>query len=502
MSDGRSRVHSRPRLKAAKRAKPGVQAERAGRSHGGKVRIRGHQRQLAQDQGAADLNALRERAASGDKEAVSALRQREQVAKKTAKQKTAMIGQLQGLRQQRETLINSTEYKDLQRTRDLGGELSEKQLKKLASYDSQHKNLGRAVFDLEGKIYDISAKSDLESTAASGSGDRPFRGFSKEEGEHAGMFEARAREKASAAEKAAIDKLEAEWRAREKQRTERNPRQPEQPQPKQTEAGTDQAAPAKDGAFGTNADGFVTSTNGHPIHFGHQRDAGWWILKKGNKQSSNQVFEIANHPSGKGFTVRETHKTEGPGTGGKQEGGGPKQEGPGGPVAVRGDEPRPEGKTNQQAEASKPEVMAAARKVGDSKVVGKKPVRERARPVRDLLTTLRSYGGINPLYRADITGENKGAYGNLFRKGGMGLDEVAQRMYEDGFLDNTHMEDPNSHPGDHAAELIRRALNGERILNAEDQIAAHGREQAADYRDNLLSKWPKRASSSRRIRAS
>ncbi|MGH8513262.1 MAG: hypothetical protein ACREV8_04855, partial [Gammaproteobacteria bacterium] len=391
---------------------------------------------LAQDQGAADLNALRDRAAAGDGQAKAQLRAREATAKKAATQKGAMIDQLQGLRRQREALADSQEYTELKRIRDLGQELSDKQRKTLDGYDKQHERLGNSIFKLEGKIYDIGAKADLESVAASGRGDRRFRGFSKAEAEHAEMFEARAREKASKAEQEAIDRLEAEWAARETQRTQRDPRQPEQPQPKETPAGTSEATPVRDGAFDTSADGFVVSTNGNPLHFPHQRDAGWWILKTGNKQSARQVFEIANHPSGEGFTVRETHKADGPG--GKQEGGA---------VAVRPESGAPKSETNQGAEPSNPvkkqeaaPISMPARKASDTKTVGGK--RERAKTIRDVLTVIRSAGGIDPYYRSGIVGEKKGSYGNLFRKGGMGMDEVADLMHRENFLDASHMDDP------------------------------------------------------------
>jgi hypothetical protein len=436
---------------------------------------------MAQDQEAADLTTLREKAAGGDKGAQATLRQKEVVAGKAAKQKTVLIDQLQGLRQQREAVANGNEFKTLKRTRETGGTLDAKQQKKLDSYESQHAKLGDSIFKLESKIYSVGEKSDLASVSASGKGDRPFRGFSKEEGEHAGMFEAKAREKHAAEERASIDELEAEWAAREKQRTERNPRAPDQPQPKQTGDGTPDAAPVRDQAFDTNPDGFVVSTNGNPIHFGHQRDAGWWILKKGNKQSARQVFEISNHPSGKGFTVRETHKTDGAGPGPKQEGAGPKQEsaGEGGAVAVRGESPRPEPGVKQEAPAPKEEPKPAPKQKKTSEP------RVRAQPARDLLQMIRSWGGIDPMYRQGITGQPKG-HGTIFREGGQDLGDIATRMYEDHFLDQTHMEDPATHPADHASALIRRALNGEEILNANDLAEQSARGEKADYKQHLV----------------
>ncbi len=59
------------------------------------------------------------------------------------------------------------------------------------------------------------------------------------------------------------------------------------------------------GAWPIDGNGFVVSDKGTPIKFGNQKDAGRWILDHGNKESEGQTFEIANHPSGDGFTVWE-----------------------------------------------------------------------------------------------------------------------------------------------------------------------------------------------------
>jgi hypothetical protein len=533
----------------------------------------------------------------------------------------------------------------LKRTKETGGTLSKEQQKALDSYDAQHAKLGSTIFNLESKIYDVGGKSDLASVAASGSGDRPFRGFSKEEGEHAGMFEAKSREKAAAEQKAAIDKLEAEWAARERQRTERDPRKPEQPEAKPTGDGTDQAAPVRDQAFDTNPDGFVNSTNGNPIHFGHQRDAGWWILKQGNKQSARQVFEIANHPSGKGFTVRETHKTDGGEPGAKQS-----PPGEGGAVAVRGNSPRSDPETarasedllslandvknnpsnnarrvisfgtasdiaiglfksigidvtgfphvvdnsairhgfknhgDAKAEQSRgqeaitaedfariPEVLASPDSVmldGETNI-GRKAIlykkrfnghllvveevrtgkgqlaltsirktratpdapsepapkspaqtsetfraksgesiaeplpsrndaepkavptpkapRERPARLRTLLQSIRSWGGISPYYREGLTGERRGSFANVFREGGLGMDEVSRRMYDDGFLTHEHMTDEADNEGiNHATDMVTRAIYGEDVHNVHDSIAVAAQREKADYKQHLV----------------
>lgn len=72
------------------------------------------------------------------------------------------------------------------------------------------------------------------------------------------------------------------------------------------------AAPAdKDGRFKTMND-YVASDAGGPVRFANQRQAANWIINVGHKKSPDQIFEIANHPSGKGFTARERGRNAGP----------------------------------------------------------------------------------------------------------------------------------------------------------------------------------------------
>ena len=60
------------------------------------------------------------------------------------------------------------------------------------------------------------------------------------------------------------------------------------------------------GRYAVDENGFVKSAAGGPIIFKNQKDAGNWILKTGNKSSPDQIFDLHNHPSGKGFTVKQT----------------------------------------------------------------------------------------------------------------------------------------------------------------------------------------------------
>lgn len=75
-------------------------------------------------------------------------------------------------------------------------------------------------------------------------------------------------------------------------------------QPKPGESSKPQALDDS-GAWPIDEDGFVLADNDAPIKFGSQKAAGRWILDHGNKESAAQTFEVANHPSGDGFTVWE-----------------------------------------------------------------------------------------------------------------------------------------------------------------------------------------------------
>lgn len=66
-----------------------------------------------------------------------------------------------------------------------------------------------------------------------------------------------------------------------------------------------------DGRWPTGANGYVTSSTGGPIIFGDQKQAARWILREGQAKSPDQFFEIAVHPSGQGFTVREAGRNAG-----------------------------------------------------------------------------------------------------------------------------------------------------------------------------------------------
>jgi hypothetical protein len=72
-------------------------------------------------------------------------------------------------------------------------------------------------------------------------------------------------------------------------------------------------AQGADGRYAVDDGRYVVSDKGGPIRFGDQKQAARWILAEGQRRSPDQFFEIAVHPSGQGFTVREAGRNAGPG---------------------------------------------------------------------------------------------------------------------------------------------------------------------------------------------
>lgn len=153
-----------------------------------------------------------------------------------------------------------------------------------------------------------------------GTSDRPFRAndTSGLTPDQARANEERVRGQAADARKATQDDLERQWQERARAR-EGSPH-PDAEAQRVYEGGKNfsNKAGAQDaeGRFGTDKYGFVVSDKGGPVIFGDQKMAAKWIVNQGHKLSPDQVFEIENHPSGKGFTVRERERTQQSGAGG------------------------------------------------------------------------------------------------------------------------------------------------------------------------------------------
>lgn len=152
---------------------------------------------------------------------------------------------------------------------------------------------------------------------ATGAGDRPF--FAEDStGRPTEGFEARAREQADAARRASEEDLLRQWEQRRREEAGRRYAGGDQRAREgaaysgkgQAKSFSPEANPGPDGRFETDEFKFVRSTKGGPIKFATQQQAARWIVNRGHKTSPDQVFEIENHPSGQGFTVRERGRAE------------------------------------------------------------------------------------------------------------------------------------------------------------------------------------------------
>lgn len=160
------------------------------------------------------------------------------------------------------------------------------------------------------------------SRTATGASDRPFRADSTDgtTPEQLQGFERQADETTKAARAANEEDLLRRWREQQGGRTftdeETTTRNKARDQYSGNRAkGTFSNKVAElgtDSRFATDDYGFVKSDKGGPVKYGTQVQAAKWILNVGHKRSPDQVFEIENHPSGQGFTVRERGRNAGP----------------------------------------------------------------------------------------------------------------------------------------------------------------------------------------------
>lgn len=156
------------------------------------------------------------------------------------------------------------------------------------------------------------------SRAASGTSDRPFKSRDDSASpEQAAAFEQTARDTASAERARTVEDLEERWRQQEQARTSsgesRNAGAEKKYAGQKANNFTNQPKkPGTDKRYETDEFGFVKSSKEGPIRFGDQKMAAKWILNEGHKQSPDQIFEIENHPSGQGFSVKERGRSAPP----------------------------------------------------------------------------------------------------------------------------------------------------------------------------------------------
>lgn len=273
---------------------------------------------------------------------------------------------------------------------------------------------------------------------ATGTSDRPFVGEDKNMSpELNALFEQAAREKTAAARAASEEDLLKKWRDydeanRRSQDRENDPRtrqRREEGEAYGNAKGTfsNTAKAGADGRYAVDKFGFVKSDKGGPIIFKDQKQAAKWILNKGHKTSPDQIFEIANHPGGKGFTAVERGRQEAPPKPGARP-----QEPAGPPKGLNG--PKAEAPQAQAAKAPPPPTKKG------------KPFQGKE-PKRDLTLNefLASKGGVKDvggeLKAADLDKWHRGKWypaggtmGRLVREDGMHPDYAREAAEEAGYL--------------------------------------------------------------------
>ena len=104
---------------------------------------------------------------------------------------------------------------------------------------------------------------------------------------------------------------------------------------------------------------------------------------------------------------------------------------------------------------------------------------------KNLVQLVREAGGVSIDRKADINQDSRTV--GVFRKGGMDLDGLAELLQQNGFMTDADVTDTTS-GAERAAELLRAALAGERVLSMNDVDEAMGRDAEAQYREEIRRK--------------
>lgn len=221
------------------------------------------------------------------------------------------------------------------------------------------------------------------------------------------------------------------------------------------------ADPDADGRFATD-EGFVRSNKGGPVSFADQMQAAKWILNVGQKGSPDQIFEIANHPGGKGFTVRERGRSDPPPSGAK-----PKPEQPAAAPAEPRALPAPERPAAPPVQPAATQAPAAPTKA--TQRVPSAP--------QSLIQWIRAAGGMQ-----DPGGDVRSMAGDarsrpgLVSNTGMDPDTMAARAWEQGYLGGKGRTDRPTI--NELFDAINEDLRGNRQYSDADQSAAIERDAA------------------------
>jgi hypothetical protein len=477
--------------------------------------------------------------------------------RKSQRRAEQLSAEIDTYRQQLEELEKSAEWTTLTRKRDTDTPLTNGEIKTLQALRQKRLDLRMALDKAEDSRYDVGYDARGGSVTGSGSGDRPFHMKSSEglTPDQQGFFRKRAEDKASSeALKRDID-LEAEWAKREEiyrrreeeaKRSEEARKRWEEDRERQARAKAEarysdggakaertfgnSAKPDADGRYATDDFGFVRSDKGGPIKFkgtkgrSPQREAAEWVRDHANK-SPDQVWELHNHPSGNGITVklREVRKPEPPKDGPAGPTGSPKGEPKGEPRRLgspetktspssangRGGGPaeaasaapeRPATNFRPQTEAEAPEIrpQAEARNPSPKDVaaaVGKKP----AGKPQSIKNFLRARGGLNLSAARKEWGQ--GWYEDnkqLLRTKGMNLDTAREAAAEAGYL----RQDSDINDLFDALDRDTMLPEDEALAEAQGQWEAsrdafveeyRNRTAAGETREQIMASWTQRA---------
>lgn len=241
-------------------------------------------------------------------------------------------------------------------------------------------------------------------------------------------------------------------------------------------------APDAEGRFAVDDRGFVASDKGGPVRFADQKQAAKWIINQGHKKSPDQIFEIANHPAGKGFTVRERGRAEGA-----------KEPPPGVSPALTDGARGAEGGAHP---GGSPSHEARARAAEDVQQM-RQPAPKRGEQRESLFDAIRRHGGIKD-QGGDVAQIMQDYKGERFKSRvvndkGLSPDRMRAALQEEGWFGPTdHAAQVGSRPGDELGDLydlMDREARGEKIFHPDHGMTdAEAGHEARAMRDEEMAR--------------
>lgn len=289
-------------------------------------------------------------------------------------------------------------------------------------------------------------------------------------------------------EDAAIRDYEAREKARQAGQEDDFFRQQKQSGPRATDnkTSTKAKAPGADGRYEVDDRGFVASDKGGPMKFADQKQAAKWIINEGHKKSPDQIFEIENHPSGKGFGVRERGRAEKPNEPP------PSSDSPQpGPASAAGAEARGKAASPGALPPPAPKASTAEHAKAAEDVATARTPEAKVKQRRTLFDAIRDMGGIKD-DRGDIKQIMQSYKNPRFKKKvlnekGKPADDVRSALQEQGWFGPTDFHaETGTRPGDDhkdLKDLMDKEARGEPVHHPEDR--ATDSEGEAEYRRSL-----------------